>query len=174
MRNKICIYLKNIKSIPAVPSQTTAKKCPGGRRGCSSELRILAGCALEASSRCVSAELALCRRAPAPGGIFFCMCDAKGKKRGEIEPTTWTGFVVGMQMHSEAPKRAATDRPPNVAPGARRAGSGTLESVLRPDTGGTGDRDAQPPVEHSCCRGVYTWAWAWLCAVSVIGAAALP
>jgi hypothetical protein len=112
---------------------------------------------------------------PGAGGIFFSACATlEGKKSGEIEPTTWTGFVVGMQMHSEAPKRAATDRPPNVAPGARRAGSGTLESVLRPDTGGTGDRDAQPPVEHSCCRGVYTWAWAWLCAVSVIGAAALP
>ena len=75
--------------------------------------------------------------------------------------------MVGMQMHSEAPKRAR--RLPNVAPGARRAGSGTLESVLRPGTGGTGDRDAQPPVEHSCWR-----AWSWRVAVSEIGAAALP
>jgi hypothetical protein len=85
------------------------------------------------------------------------MRDAKRKK---------DGFVVGMQMHSEAPKRARTD---TDQPTSRQVRSGALESVLRPDTGGTGDRDAQPPVEHSCWR-----AWAWRVAVSEMGAAALP
>ena len=160
------IYLRSCRIENSRTVPTTAKKCSGGRNlglvqplllhqmGAGHRLGLLFRIenwdsfwlrfrSFLPSRHCVNTELAFA------GGIFSA-CAMRREKKGENRAVHVEGFVVGMQMHSEAPKRAR--RLPNVAPGARWAGSGTLESVLRPGTGGTGDHDAQPPVEHSCWR----------------------